>query len=245
MALETIVGFVAVVALGAYVQTVTGFAHGLIVMGAVTLLGLAPIAFSAVVVSLTSMFNILVALRSSHHQVDRRTTLLASLGMAPALLLGIALLGYLSGEATHTLRIILGLFILGGGTLLMLRPHPRRTSASGWKDVVMGALGGFFGGLFSTAGPPLVYHMYREPLPIPVIRTTLLAIFGFTTIMRNGVVLLNGDFEMGMLTVSLLCLPAVYLATLLGERYPPPMAEQGMRRLAFGLLTVLGIPLLF
>ncbi len=245
MPVETLIGFVAVVALGAYVQTVTGFAHGLIVMGAITLLDLAPIAFSAVIVSITSLVNIALALHRQQHHIDWRTTWRACLGVAPALLLGIYLLDYLSSDATRALRVILGLFILAGGTLLMLRPHPRQVPAHGWKDFTMGFAGGFFGGLFSTAGPPLVYHLYRQPVTLDVIRTTLLAIFGFTTLLRNAVVLANGQFEMDMLTLSLICLPAIYLATVLGQRLPPPLSDTGMRRLAFALLTVLGIPLLF
>ncbi|MGM0595193.1 MAG: sulfite exporter TauE/SafE family protein, partial [Pseudomonadota bacterium] len=232
------------IGIGAYVQTVTGFAMGLIIMGAATLFDLVPVAFTAVVITMTSMFNILLALAREHHHIHWRTVLLASLGMAPALILGVWLLNYLSVESTQTLKALLGGFILVGATLLVLKPHPRNRLLLGWRDVVAGALGGFFGGLFSTAGPPLVYHLYRQPFSIDVVRTSLLAIFGFTTVLRNGYVAASGDFTLEMLHTSLLAIPVVYLATVLGQRFPPPLAETGMRRLAFALLAVLGILLL-
>lgn len=241
---EIILSFVLIVAIGTYVQTVTGFALGLIVMGAVTLLDIAPVAFSAVVVSVTSLVNIALALRKNHHHIARREMLYASLGMIPALLLGLLLLDLLSGEATRTLKTLLGVFILIGGTLLMLKPQPRLAPSSRLMDFNMGFLGGFFGGLFSTAGPPLVYHLYRQPYTIDMIRSTLLAIFGLITLLRNGYVIAVGDFTLDMLIVSLWCLPAVWLATLAGQKFAPPLPEQGMRRLAFTLLAALGLTLI-
>jgi len=244
MTTDVLAALMLVVGIGAYVQTVTGFAMGLIIMGAATLFDLVPVAFSAVVVTMTSMFNIVLALSREHPHIHWRSALLASAGMAPALILGVLLLNHLSAESAHGLKVALGVFILIGATLLVLKPHPRETLVTGWRDVLAGALGGFFGGLFSTAGPPLVYHLYRQPFGIDVIRTTLLAIFGFTTLLRNGFVALSGEFTLAMLNASLLAIPVVYLATVLGQRFPPPLAEQGMRRLAFALLAVLGLMLL-
>ena len=39
-------------------------------------------------------------------------------------------------------------------------------------------------------------------------------------------------------------LPVVFIATRLGRRYPPPLPELAMRRLAFILLGVIGLSLL-
>jgi len=245
MTLDVLAALLLVVGIGAYVQTVTGFAMGLIIMGAATLFNLVPVAFSAVVVTMTSMFNILLALSKEHRHIHWRSALLASAGMAPALILGVLLLDHLGSDSARGLKIALGIFILVGATLLVLKPHPRTNLQVGWRDVLAGALGGFFGGLFSTAGPPLVYHLYRQPFGIDVIRTTLLTIFGFTTLLRNGFVALSGNFTMEMLNTSLLAIPVVYLATILGQRFPPPFAEQGMRRLAFALLAILGLMLFF
>ncbi len=87
--------------------------------------------------------------------------------------------------------------------------------------------------------------MYRQPIALAEVRANLLAVFGFTTILRNGAVAASGGMSGEVLITSALCLPGVWLATWLGQRFPPPLPERGMRRLAFGLLTLLGLTLVF
>jgi hypothetical protein len=74
----------------AYVQTVSGFALGLIVMGAVGAFDLAPIAFTALVVSAISLVNVVSALWGRWHQVDRQILQIAAAAMVPAVLGGLA-----------------------------------------------------------------------------------------------------------------------------------------------------------
>ena len=62
--------FLAVVVLGAVVQSVTGFAMGLVTMVGITVLGVADIAFSTAVVSFISMANTSIGLRKGYRQVD-------------------------------------------------------------------------------------------------------------------------------------------------------------------------------
>lgn len=239
-----LIAFLLLIVLGSYIQTVTGFALGLIVMGSATLLQLASIEFTAVVINLVSFWNILFALWGRLHQIHRRVVVAAVVGMIPSLLLGFWLLGYLSSSASHLLRQILGLFIVAAAVLLVLRPHPRPV-ALGWGwDGLMGALGGIFGGLFSTAGPPLVYHLYRQPYPIGVVKSTLLAIFGVTVVTRLTVVVSYSTVSALQWTTALLAVPLVYLATWLGHHYPPPLSEIQLRRFAFLLLALLGAMLL-
>ena len=80
MTLESLIYFLIAVALGSYVQTVTGFAIGLIVMGTVTTFDLAPIPFSAIVVCFLVFWNGLIALRRNHATVDWKITRLVLIG---------------------------------------------------------------------------------------------------------------------------------------------------------------------
>ena len=41
-----------------------------------------------------------------------------------------------------------------------------------------------------------------------------------------------------------LALPVGVLATMAGKRYPPPIAQRGMRRIAFAVLTLIGLSLM-
>ena len=58
--------FLILVAIGAMVQTITGFAMALIIVGGVAALGLVDLGASAAVVSLISLVNTVVALRHNH-----------------------------------------------------------------------------------------------------------------------------------------------------------------------------------
>jgi len=237
-------GFLLSVALGAYVQTVTGFALGLIVMGGVTLLNLAPVHFTAIVIGLTALVNNFVALQWALHHIDRRGMLFTLLGMIPATYLGVLLLDHIQNTSIHSLRLLLGAVILSGGVLLALRPHPRKQRSAGWVDASAGVAGGLLAGLFSIGGPPLVFHFYRQPISLPSVRATLLATFFITTLARLFYVGAAGEITRPMLEVSLYCLPAVFFATLAGRRYPPPLPDIAMRRFAFVLLGLIGLFLL-
>ncbi|WP_145987910.1 sulfite exporter TauE/SafE family protein [Sulfurivermis fontis] len=240
----TLAAFLFIVALGAYVQTVTGFALGLIVMGGITLFDLAPVAFTAIVVGFTALANNFLALHRAIHHIDRRGMTFTLLGMLPAVGLGVLLLDALHSTSVETLRVILGAVILAGGVLLALRPHPHAHRAPGWVDAGVGVAGGILAGMFSIGGPPLVFHFYRQPLPLAVVRATLLATFAVATVARLFYVGVAGDITLEMVQLSLLCLPVVFLATVAGRRYPPPLPDLAMRRFAFTLLGAIGVMLL-
>jgi uncharacterized membrane protein YfcA len=243
MPLESLIYFLIAVALGSYVQTVTGFAIGLIVMGTVTTFGLAPIPFSAIVVCFLAFWNCLVALRRSHTTIDWKITRLVLIGAMPAMIGGVYLLNYLSQSAASTIKLALGIVVIVGGCLLMLKPNVRKDLEPSWSFLLSGFAAGSIGGLFSTAGPPLVYHLYRQPISINVIRTTLLTIFLISSVARIVVVGVQGQIDMEILKYSFFSIPVVTLFTLIGNRYPPPLSEMNRRRFAFFLLIVIGTSL--
>lgn len=243
-AVEPLVVFVVVVLGAAYVQTVSGFALGLIAMGAVGVLELAPIPFAALVISVLSLVNVATALRGRTADIRRATLAVSALAMLPMVLVGLAVLHWLESRSVEALRNLLGGFILVGGLLLMLRPHPRAVTAPRWMAAFWGAVAGLFGGLFSTAGPPIVFHLYREPIGIPAIRATLLAFFAAATLTRLTATGASGAITGDVLVWALLSTPAVLAGTWAGRRYPPHVPDLAMRRFAFVLLAALGGALL-
>jgi uncharacterized membrane protein YfcA len=240
MTLESLILFLIAVAFGSYVQTVTGFAIGLIVMGMVSTFDLAPIAFSANVICFLALCNGLIALRRSHTSVDWKVARLVLIGAIPAMIGGVCLLSYLSQSATSTIKLVLGIVVITGGCLLMLKPNVRKGLEPSWSFLLSGFVAGGLGGLFSTGGPPLVYHLYRQPISINVIRTTLLAIMLIFAVARTVAVGVQGQIDMEVLKYSLFSIPVVTLFTLIGNRYPPPLSDENRRRFAFFLLIVIG-----
>ncbi|MBE9526991.1 MAG: sulfite exporter TauE/SafE family protein [Proteobacteria bacterium] len=241
MEAESILFLLTAVALGCYIQTVTGFAMGLIVMGVVASLQLAPIAFIAALISLIGLVNVTMALYKSHHHIHWHTLKIVILGMIPAMVGGVLLLDYLSENFVQTLQLILGVAIIISGMLLMFKPHPQAQLLSSFSTWLTGIASGILAGMFSTGAPPLIYTLYKQPLSIKAIRSTILAIFLISSIARISFISTQGHITIDVITLFLYSLPIVFLFTWLGKKHPPVLSDIAMRRSAFGLLILLGI----
>ncbi len=231
------------VAVATYAQTVTGFAFGLILMGGVVLSGLAPVALVAILISILSLFNCALALYRNLGNLDREIVLLCSLSGFVTLILGVWTLDFLSGSQAHWLQLILGVAILLSSLMLVAHPLPKRVRSGRASFLFFGGLSGFMGGMFSTSGPPLVFHFYRQPLGLAVIRDCLLLIFAINSLQRLVVVGLQGRLDLPVLGLAATAIPVVMLFTWLGRRYPPPLSEANLRRVAFLLLFASGLSL--
>lgn len=231
-------------AVGAYVQALTGFAMGLIVVGVVAIGGWVSVAVVAAVVSVATFFNVAAALGGRLHQVHWREAGLMTAGMVPAVFGGLVLLEYLDAEAAELLHTLLALSILSGGIVLTLRPAPRSTAAGSVASLTMGTIGGLMTGMFATGGPPVVYHMYRQPYAVATIRATLLATFGVACVARLALLGIGGDLTSDVLLLAAAALPVVIGATLIGRHFPLPLSDEATRRLAFAFLMALGLTML-
>jgi uncharacterized protein len=235
--------FIVIAGLGSFVQALSGFALGLIVLGSVTLLQLAPIPFTAAVISMISLANGGWVLTRHPRAIQWPSAGWALLGLVPAVGVGLALLAHMDDELPHVLRTLLGMVILLAGVVLMLKPHPHSQPSGGVSTFISGLAGGLLGGLFSTAGPPVVYHLYRQPWTLSAIRSTLLTIFVISTVVRIAWQTARGEMTWPMIETALYCTLPVLLAAHWGARIAPRIAPTHMRRLAFGLLALTGIGL--
>ena len=240
----SLLAFLGLVALGSYIQTVSGFAIALIIAGGATALGLAPVTFTANVISFIALANIATAVHNKYSHINLKIVLYASVGVLPMSGAGLMILNHLSSNWVDLLETLLGIFILGSGALLMIHPHPLNKISANYAHLIAGGLGGLFSGIFGIGGPPLVVHIYRQPLTFPVIRITLLVILGIMPIIRIGFESYNGNITESVLELSLYSAPVSILTTLFARRFPPPVSDMMMRRFAFSLLCVLGLSLI-
>jgi len=232
--------FFALVALGASVQTITGFAMGLIVIAGVTAFNIADISFSAAVVSFISLSNTLIALRHNHRHIDRHYLKWISLGLVPVLIGGVVLLDYLSDQYSNALRILLGIVIIVAGVSLMIAPAPYKARSSRQNIAFCGGLGGLIAGLYSAGGAPLAYFMYRQPIELNIIRSTLLAIFAISTLWRTMVVGFAGHINLEVLAMAAISIPVVVVVTMITGRYVHLLPDRLVRRFVFVLLIGVG-----
>lgn len=236
--------FLVLVAIGALVQTIAGFAMGLIIMGGVALFGLVDISVAAAVVSFIGLLNAAVALLRTHRFIDFEFVKPIALGMAPLIIVGVLLLSYWS-EANHELlKTVLGLMIVMAGILLMLKPEPFAQRSEPAASLLFGFTAGLMGGLYAAGGPPIAYYLYRQPVAIQTIRATLLSIIAFATIFRSGVAAWQGHITVNVLSLTALAIPVVIIMTLVGTKLLPVVPERMVRRAAFILLILMGVSLI-
>ena len=237
--------FLAVVALGAVVQTITGFAMGLLTMAGITLLGIADIAFAAAVVSFISMANTGVGLRKNYGQVDWTYLKRISVTFLPAMAIALTLLTYLSSHFYELLKLMLGVVVIVAGSVLMISPKPYARKSGPIGLSLIGLLGGTIGGLYSAGGGPIAYFMYRQPIDLSVIRASLLAVVGLSTLARTIMISVSGLMSWEILLVSALAVPLVILVTLWVSLYLHHIPEKFVRRVVYLVLLSVGGFLVF
>lgn len=225
---------------GSYVQSVSGFAMGMIMIAVLVGSGLVPVPVITAVVSLLTLVNIVLSLRGHLHHAERRLLLWMALALPGSVWAGVFLLDVLDRRLAWLLELLLGTFIVLGSLSMMLRPQPRAVLSRPWAAFVAGGAGGLLGGLFSASGPVLGWFAYRQPLTVPEIRTTLLAVFALTTGLRVGIVGVTGGLTREVWLLALLGLPLVLLGTWLGRNFAPPLTDAALKRAAFGLLLLMG-----
>jgi uncharacterized membrane protein YfcA len=227
----------------AYIQTITGFAFGLLMMGGIGMLGLISLPDAAVIVSMLTLVNAAQMFLRGWKDVAWNQFRVAIGPGLISLALGYFLLEQIAGANLNGLRLLLGLVIVAASIQLILQPHPLKQPSSTGSFAVVGALGGFLGGMFSTSGPPLIYHFYRQPLHPAAIRDTLVLIFGVNAIFRLTLVGASGNFPLPAIGWALLAAPVVTATTYVAKRWPPPIAVLTLRRVAFSLLLLSGLSL--
>ena len=235
--------FLALVTAGAYLQTLTGFAFGLVVMGGVGLTGALALPEAAVAVSLLVLVNAALVLARGWRDIGKRELGLTLVGSLPLLAVGYQLLEWMADANLTALQLLLGVVIVLSAFQLLGAAGERPVRSSDASFVGFGALAGLMGGLFSTAGPPVVYHMYRQPLPHATVRETLVLIFAINAVVRLGLVAGQGKLTSGPLLAALLGAPLVAGATYAARRWPPPLSRRSLRAVVFALLALSGLSL--
>jgi uncharacterized membrane protein YfcA len=240
MSVELHLLFLFCVALATAAQSLTGFAFGLILLGLVATLHVAPLSDVAIAVSVLTLFNAAVTLLGKRPQLQPailKPLLYSSFG---GVILGTTLLTWMSGGLVSVLRLLLGGVILLCSLMLVLQTRPK-TKPSGTRSFwIAGSLTGLLSGLFASGGPPIVFHLYRQPLRYEVIRNTLVIVFAANAALRLVLIALQNQFTVNSALLSAEALPLVLGLSWVMKRYPPPLSLRTIRWIIFALLLVAG-----
>lgn len=236
--------FLVCVALATYAQTMTGFAFGLVLLGLSGVFQLASVAEVANVVSVLSLVNAAVTLARARPQVNWSLIRPAMFSSLVGVGVGVTALAWISGSMAVLLQLLLGCTIVACAVLLVARAQPLAQVSSRGSFLFFGAVSGVLGGLFSSAGPPMVYHLYRQPLPLAAIRNSLLILFSVNAMARLTLVTGQGEFMASSFWLSVLALPIVIGVTWVARRYATAGSMQTVKRLVFMLLLAAGLGLI-
>ena len=237
--------FLLCVVLATVAQSLTGFAFGLILLGLVATLQVVPLAEVAVVISILTLGNAMGTLGGPKPQLDRAVLLPVLLSSLLGVSLGIWGLGALDDMQVAWLRLLLGGVIIAGSLMLVVQSKPRAHLSGQPSFWLAGGLCGLLNGLFSSGGPPIVYHLYRQPLGYEVIRNTLITVFAANAAARLGLVMAQGQLSLSTLWLSAEALPLVLLVSWLVRRYPPKLSLRAVRWLVFVLMALAGVSLIW
>ncbi|BDT68635.1 putative sulfite/organosulfonate exporter TauE [Comamonadaceae bacterium OS-1] len=235
--------FLLCAATAGYVQNLTGFAFGLVLLGLVGLLGVASIADVANVVSVLTLVNAIVLFCATRPKLEARILLPTMAASQVGVVAGVLLVNWLSSGLVVVLSLLLGLTIIACAGLLARTAQAQAQRSSATSFMAVGAVSGVLGGMFSTAGPPLVYHLYRQPLPLRAIRDTLVAIFAANAVLRLGMMLPAGHVSSNALLLSLETVPLVLLQTGWMARHPSRLQPATVKRIVCVLLALVGFSL--
>jgi hypothetical protein len=155
--------FLLFVALAVYAQNLTGFALALILLGLVGVTDLVPLTDAVNAVTVMILVNAIVFLWRRWPLRLERSLWPAVASSLMGAVAGIIVLTWLAGAAYQVLRLLLGASIVVCALLLWQAARPLATVSSARSFLWVGGLSGVLGGMFSAAGPPLVYLMYRQP----------------------------------------------------------------------------------
>lgn len=233
------IAIVSIVLVAAFVQGLTGFGFGLI---ALPLLGFFLNIKTSIplMVLLAIIISFYLSIRLRKH-IDLKCIATLMLATLPGIPLGVYMLKEVSPQ---TLSIVLGVIMIGFTShQLVVRPKPVHLGGA------VTALAGFACGVLSASigagGPPVIIYTAIQPWPKDKAKATLA--FYFTV---SGLVVILSHALSGMITREVMSLYAMSLPTLvlgiyLGTQAYKRISDHGYRRLAFGLVFLLGCMLLY
>ncbi|WON77739.1 TSUP family transporter [Serratia sp. UGAL515B_01] len=236
------VGFLLCVAIATFAQNTTGFAFGLLLLGLTGLLQLAPTETIANVSSVLTLINAFILLRRRPQLASKLVALILCCSLL-GVFIGVELLNVLGAHGRELLQLLLGLTIVVCSFMLIVRSRHLQ-QLSGWLSFSgFSTLSGIMGGLFSSAGPPLVYQLYRQPLAAQVVRDTLIMVFAVNAFLRLTLLTYTHRFDLQAAYLALEAAPVVFALTWYMRRHPPAIAPQTLRRGVFILLLLSGVSL--
>ena len=233
----------AIAGVASYLQTVTGFAFGLVFMSAVAMSEIVGIEDGATIVSILMLVNAGILLAREWRYVARNPFVQIVPISLVTTVVGTMLLPVFVSKSIVWLKFVLGVVIVVSSLQLLWLRKDSGGRRPRWAFPLSGLVGGLMGGLFAIPGPPIVYALHRYLPSQREIRATLVAIFAAITGLRLCLSGLLTPPTGDILVIAAVLTPVTILATAVAHRRPPPLSADMMKFVTVCLLVLTGIVL--
>jgi hypothetical protein len=165
-------------------------------------------------------------------------------------LLPVAIVGMLVGSGalitaeSDILKRIFGVFTVVFALRIMIALRPHGSARKSWPTGIgylAGGISGLLGGLFGTAGPPIVVFLENQVSRKDVLRATLLAYFLVIDVLRMIPYALSKLVIMPVLEISAAMIPASLMGAYLGRRLHVRVSERAFRLAVGSVLLITGV----
>ena len=221
---------------GAFTQAVAGFGSGMVAMAFVPLVMDVPDAVAVIaVVCLVVNYSIAVQMR-------RHVTLPNAGPMMAGALAGVPLgLLLLKRFEPSTLKLILGLVLVGYAIQALSRPKDRDVDIGTAWGFPFGFAGGALGGAFNTGGPPAVVYVTLRAWDKDVVKATLAAFFCAISTTQMPVYVAADVLRAEHLPYAAAALPTLGAGLWVGTRVYDRIDPHLFKRLVLVLIAVMGV----
>lgn len=223
---------------GFFIQTIIGFGGALIALP--FLLFVMPLSEAVSYLSIFYLISSPIYVYNEWEHTDKSLLKKIAFSSFVGVLAGILVLVY--GKPL-ILKQALGIFIILF-VLNSLRVKKKLVILKETKHL-LGFLGGFFSGVFSTGGPLYVMIVQNETTDVKTFRATMFGALGLVTLFRIPALVAGGVMTMEQIYNSIYVLPFFIFALFLGKKVYLKLNEALIKKVVLGLLFISGLMLVF
>ena len=222
---------------GFFVQTVVGFAGSLIALPILLLSVALPDAIAYI--SIFYIFSSIFLINKEWNNIDFSILSRLAIPTIIGVIIGILVLAFTN---PILLKKALGIFII---LYVIYVALIKADFQVGRKFVaILGILGGFFSGVFSTGGPLYVISVKNMAIDVKTFRATMIGIMGLITLVRIPMLSVSGILTLAHWQVALIIFPVFLLAQYIGKLVYSKIDEFYFKKVLLVLLLFSGIVLI-
>lgn len=225
--------------LSALIQGCTGFGFSIIAMS--LLPQVMPYKYASMVTAISSIIMIMAITLKLRRFVNFKLMLYPLISSTFTSFVGVFAL--MSGSDMF-MRRLLGLVLLLMSVFFIFYNDKIHISPTPINGFIVGAISGFFSGLFNLGGPPMVAYFLSATKDKMEYNATLQCYFVFNGAVILALHLLMGNFNSQIAQYSGIALVGVVIGTLIGYSIFRKISLQAIRKIVYGFTTIFGIYLL-